>query len=114
MYGATAVIEVLDESQMRYVPYTFMIDTLSSASWLVNRYCSSSSVQSFKKLSPTKQLEGETTLEFNTGNIKGNFYNTTLNLRSCILGNQPILLLNEVDIKEFKVNYLFLNIGRKI
>jgi hypothetical protein len=99
-----ATINIFDHSQNQFVPYKFLIDSLSSAFWLISAHCDSELCNQHKKYFPVHGLRGEASIELNNGKIQGNVYFTSVNLKSFTINDQSILLVNSIDVPEFEVN----------
>lgn len=103
-FGLIAKIDIFDHIKNQYTPFRFLIDSLSSAIWLVSSFCITEicKMSDSNKYLPVQHLYGDAKIELNTGIISGNIYFTSINLKSFILNDQSILLANQITVPEFK------------
>ena len=102
--GVIAIINILDHNDMTYKPFRFLIDSLTSAFWLISSHCETELCNDHKKYLPAHQLQGDASIVLNNGKINGNIYFTSINLKSFNLDDQSMLLVNSISIPEFGVN----------
>ena len=81
-----------------------MIDTLSSAFWILSEYCALQICQGHKKYTPIRELGGRATIELNDGIIRGDTYFTAVHLNSFLIPSQSIFLVNSINVTDFEVN----------
>ena len=79
-----------------------MIDSLSSATWLVSSACNSDICNNHSKYKPSGKVMGDATISLNTGNVTGNIYHTSIDLNNFVLKNTPLLLVKEINVKDFE------------
>ena len=71
--------------------------------WVVSENCNSEECVKHNKMTQMIHL-GKTEMKMNNGHIYGHMYLIDINLQNYILGLQPIILVDEITIKDFKVS----------
>jgi hypothetical protein len=97
-------LKILEHTTNQFKTFRILIDTISSAFWLISTYCISDGCSNHKTFTPVNELIGEGSITLNTGMIKGNFYSTSIDLKNLVIGNQAVLLVREITAKNFEVN----------
>lgn len=98
--GATVKIKVYSNELRKYIEYRVMIDTQDSAFWLVSGFCEFPDCKEKNKVTPEANY-GACQLYFNKGNVAGIIDTKTLHLKSVVLENQPIYLVDNIDFPNF-------------
>ena len=103
--GVKAKIKVFIDSEQTYKEFNLLVDTMSSAFWLLSSNCNEASFPDCKgkqKLKPNKNV-GTAELFYNNGNITGTIDLTTVNLHSVVLEKQTIFSIDFIQFAEFGV-----------
>lgn len=101
--GAVASISVLDGKSNQWQEFDLLIDTLSSAFWIISDHCQSVPCRFHVTLPKPLKEYGKALIELNIGYIKGSISTTHISLANLTVFNQPLLLVNEITAEGFDV-----------
>ena len=97
------MIQIYDLTTKKYIPFEFLIDTLSSATWVTSQTCRTNICYNHNKLMPLLHF-GKYQLKMNNGEINGHIYLTHVNLENFNLSFQPVLLVDDINLVDFMVS----------
>jgi len=80
-----------------------LLDTVTNVIWIMSNECQDETCQGHNLFTPANPTWGRVEIEYNTGKIYGRNYKAKLNLKTFTVLEQHLLLIDKIEIEEFKV-----------
>ena len=80
-----------------------LLDTVTNIIWIMSSDCMDETCEGHNLFTPANPTWGHVEIEYNTGKVVGKNYKASLNLKSFVVPEQNLLLIDSIGIPEFKV-----------
>jgi len=81
-----------------------LIDTVTNVIWIMSNECKDEACEGHNLFTPANPTWGHVEIEYNTGKLLGRNYKVSnLNLKSFSVPEQNIILVDNLEVEEFKV-----------